>query len=249
MFHSYFHLEGRRHPIPCKLYSGEDATSVRYVILGVHGFCGDMESSALRMLAQALTPHDAVLLCFDFPAHGSSPAEGDAFTLEDCRDDLCTVAEHIRRTYPAANYGLFATSFGGYMALLCAEMLPEFRMALRAPAVPFANVLLQNVLHISREDFGAAGKVTCGFERKLDVSYAAYARFAEHEICERVYHRPLLVFQGTRDDVVPYDAVAAFCARQPNARLVTVENGDHRFKRPGDMERVIAEAAAYYFSE
>lgn len=242
----YFTLEGERYPIPCKLYSGADPADVKHVILGVHGFCGDMESSALTMLATAMAPHGGAVLCFDFPAHGSSPVEGDAFTLENCKSDLLTVAAHIRRTYPRSDYGLFATSFGGYMALLCADALPDFRMALRAPAVPFGEVLLQNVLRISREEFSGAGRVACGFERKMDVSFGAYRAFAENDLRFRVYRRPLLVFHGTKDDVVPYEQIEAFCDRQPDARLVTVPGGDHRFKRPGDMEGVLAEAVAYY---
>ena len=63
MMHSYFTLNGNRHPIPCKLYYGEDTACVKRVILGVHGFCGDMESSALTMLAQAMIPHDGVVQC------------------------------------------------------------------------------------------------------------------------------------------------------------------------------------------
>lgn len=243
---SYFTLAGEGRSIPCKLYGGEDPARIRHVILGVHGFCGDMESSALTMLAEAMALRDGTLLCFDFPAHGNSPADGEAFTLENCESDLLAAAEHVRRRFPCADYGLFATSFGGYMALLCADALPDFRMALRAPAVPFAEVLLRNVLRISREAFARAGRVTCGFERKLEVSFEAYRRFEEAEIRSRVYRRPLLVFHGTADDVVPYEQIHAFCARQPNARLVTIPGGDHRFKRPGDMERVVTEAAAYY---
>lgn len=246
MVAGYPTLEGKNHPIPCKLYCRLPFAPIDHVILGVHGFCGDMNSSALRLLAEAMVPHGGEVLCFDFPAHGSSSAEGDAFTLENCKNDLLTVAKSIRRCYPRAKYGLFATSFGAYVALLCSNRLRDFRMVLRAPAVPFAEVLLQNVLHTTRENFERAGRVTCGFERKLDLSFGAYRGFEEQDIRGRKYRRPLLVFHGTEDDVVPYERVAAFCARQPNARLVTVEGADHRFKRPGDMERVISEAVAYF---
>ena len=249
MTHSYFTLKGNRHPIPCKLYYGDNTVCVKRVILGVHGFCGDMESSAMTMLAQAIIPHDVAMLCFDVPAHGSSPVDGNSFTLDDCKSDFLTVAEHIRCTYPQADYGLFATSFGGYIALLCAEDIPEFRMALRAPAVPFADVLLKNVLCISRDEFERKGTVTCGFERKIDISFAAYSQFALNDIRTQVYRRPMLVFHGTRDEVVPYDQISDFCARQPNARLVTIKNGDHRFKHSGDMYCVISEAVTYFLSE
>ena len=246
MLSGYFTLEGEQHPISCKRYGLLPPAPVDYVILGVHGFCGDMNSSSLRLLAEAIVPHGGEVICFDFPAHGSSPAEGDAFTLENCKSDLLTVAKHIRRCYPCAKYGLFATSFGAYVALLCANRLRDFRMVLRAPAVPFAEVLLQNVLHTTREDFERAGRVTCGFERKLDLSFEAYRGFEEQDIRGRKYRRPLLVFHGTEDDVVPYEQVTAFCARQPKARLVTLPGADHRFKRPGDMEQVIEQAAAYF---
>lgn len=57
----------RAYEIKCKLFAPDDL-EVKHVIVGVHGFAGDKESSMLERLATDCSPNGVALLCFDFPA-------------------------------------------------------------------------------------------------------------------------------------------------------------------------------------
>lgn len=238
----HFQLQTPERVIFCRAFLPEGAPE--RVILGVHGFAGDKDSSVLKKLAQALCAEQGALICFDFPAHGESQAPDSQLRVENCRADFLTVAEFIRNTYPAKQYGIFATSFGGYIALLCAEQIPDFRMVLRAPAVTMAESFIEKIIPCTRAEFLAAGGAWCGFERKMFVSRDFYQDLLENP--PRIPDRPLMVIHGKRDDIIPYTAAAAIGAENPRVRLVTFANADHRFKNPGEIEGIVEQAMDWF---
>ena len=160
----YFSIE-RKYPIKCKAFLPSSG-KVETVILGVHGFAGDKESSMLSELAKSIDQMDGALICFDFPAHGDSDGREDKLTVENCVHDLLTVAEWIEDAYPIAEKFIFATSFGGYISLLSLRTLTNYKVILRAPAVTMPKVLLESVLKISAEQFEELGAYG-GHQRQL----------------------------------------------------------------------------------
>ena len=155
----YFSIE-RKYPIKCKAFLPSSG-NIRTVILGVHGFAGDKESSMLSELAKYVDQKDGALICFDFPAHGDSDRQENDLTVENCINDLLAVAEWIEDTFPIAEKFIFATSFGGYISLLSLSRLQNYKVILRAPAVTMPKVLLGSVLKISAEQFEKLGTVEC----------------------------------------------------------------------------------------
>lgn len=240
----YFDIQTKRYPISCKLYSPE--RHVRGIVLGVHGFAGDKESSALSALATSCADKSVALICFDFPAHGSSTVHENELTVANCMNDLYAVADWCRRKYPDAKRYMFATSFGGYIALLCSQRLTDFNMILRVPAVTMPEHILTDLLHISPEDYKERGSITCGFERKIDLPFSFYQELQEHRISECVCDQPMLIIHGDKDDIVPFEDVVSFCAAHKNAVLKTIKGADHRFKKSGEIEKVVEAALAYW---
>ena len=108
---SCFSIPQSRYNISCKLYAPSSEVP-RLAVLGVHGFGGDKESSALQALGNVLTAHGGALLCFDFPAHGASNAADAQLSVEHCKLDLLAAYACLRERFPKAPTGLFATSFG-----------------------------------------------------------------------------------------------------------------------------------------
>lgn len=230
----------REHEIKCKLFLPQE---VRHIILGVHGFAGDKESSMLNALAVACADDAAAVLCFDFPAHGESPVQERFLTVENCKKDLLTVAAYVQRTYPDAKKSIFATSFGGYITLLCAQDLTEFQMLLRAPAVTMPEILLKNVLNISAEAFAQQGFVSCGFERPLNLPYGFYEDLlCQEDLLRKEYRQPLYIFHGDRDDIVPLSTIEAFAKMHKNINLTIIKGADHRFKNAGETESIVLAA-------
>lgn len=232
-----FSINGK-YEIKCKEFLPDG--DVRHVIIGVHGFAGDKDSSMLKNLARALCERDGALLCFDFPAHGESPEGEEMLTAENCKADLSAVIEYVFNKYPSAKKSIFATSFGGYITLLCADELHDISLVLRAPAVTMPKILLETVLKISAEDFKKAGTVVCGFERSLDLPYSFSENLnAQKSVYDSDLTIPTLIIHGDVDDIVPPADVFNFAKTQDIVKLEIIKGADHRFKNRGEIEKVI----------
>lgn len=244
---SYFDLNTEQYPISCKLYLPEE-TAVNGVILGVHGFAGDKESSALAMLAEAANQQSVALLCFDFPAHGTSATTERDLTIENCMRDILFMADYIRATFPTEDRRVFATSFGGYVALLCADQLVDFSIVLRAPAVTMPEHILTDILDTTPEDFKGRGFIECGYERRIKLPYSFYEELQRHRVMDGDYQQSMLIIHGDRDEIVPRADIRQFCSDHPTMQLVSIDGADHRFKNGGELERVIS-ASMRFWSE
>ncbi|MBR5280769.1 MAG: alpha/beta fold hydrolase [Clostridia bacterium] len=231
----------RKYEIMCKMFVPVNC-EVQTVIIGVHGFAGDKESSMLHKLAEGVVESSgSVLICFDFPAHGESPVNELEFTVENCKKDLLAVAEYITELYPDTQKNIFATSFGGYISLLCYDMLADFKFLLRAPAIKMPDLLLNNVLKISENTFRSKRFIDCGYERKIRLSYSFYTELQEQEdLFNKDFRKTIYLFQGDRDDIVPLEVVSTFVNNNKNTELIVIPGADHRFKNAGEIETIVA---------
>lgn len=234
----------REYRIKCKAYAPSEG-DVKRVILGVHGFAGDKESSMLLELAKGIEPNGGALICFDFPAHGDSEADEKHLTVENCIGDLLAVSDWISKNYPTANKFVFATSFGGYISLLASEKLKDYRMILRAPAVTMPKVLLESVLKITPEQFKEQRLVECGFERKIRLPYTFYENLVRYNPFDMEYKNEMLIIHGDKDDIVPIGDVEAFKETHDKVNLLVMKNADHRFKNSGEMDYIVHETLKF----
>ena len=255
MKEEYFTLN-RSYPISCKRYLPDDLP-IHTAVLGVHGFAGDKESSMLRFLAEDLTRKNAALISFDFPGHGNSPLSGDFLTIENCVSDLKFMIRYCMEQFPLAEHCLFATSFGGFIALLSNEtlLLNHYRAVLRAPAVNMPELFLP-MIGLSKEEYRLRNRVNCGFpgEREILVPFAFYEELQNYDLSALDY-LPMhyLVIHGEKDDLVPYAAVRQFCEtinnrdrEHPCFDLHALPSADHRFKGPGEMDEIVRTAEEYW---
>ena len=222
--------------IPLKLYE-PDGTIVGYII-AVHGFCGDMESSAIKELAERMEQHGIAVVAFDFVGHGKSTAD-EHFCLSACRQDMLDVIEYAAERYNDKGFtAVFATSFGGYVTLLNKGSIPlTTKLVLRAPAVNMAKSFIQFVPDF--DTFRSNGKCEMGFERKLEVPYSFYEELVSNPVLSVKCERPLLIIHGNKDDIVLPDDIEIFCNNNPMAVLKVIEGADHRFKNEGEMSKVM----------
>lgn len=238
-----FEIE-REYPIKCKIFFPSHA-SIKKVVLGVHGFAGDKESSMLSELARAIAPLGGALVCFDFPAHGESSADESKLTVENCINDVLSLAQWIGDTYPSAEKYIFATSFGGYISLLASDKLENYKMILRAPAVTMPRVLLETVLKITPEEFECHKVIECGFERKIQLPYSFYENLTRYDPFAKEYGNDILVIHGGKDDVVPLTDVESFVKNRENIKLFVIKDADHRFKKKGEIELIVHETMMF----
>lgn len=216
------------------------------IIVAMHGFAGDRKSSCIAALAQRMSGPGVGLIAFDWPAHGDSPVDGQALRVQNCLDDLDTVCAYARQAGDNPTLYAFATSFGGYLAMLYHHAHPTTfaRLVLRSPALQMPRLLPDLLVQAQRTP---EGWIT-GFERELLVTEELAADLRANRL-DDLYRQEaiqgdILVIHGDADDVVPLADSMAFC-RTHGLPLAQVAGADHRYKKPGELEQVIDLAAAF----
>ena len=211
------------------------------VLLCLHGFCGDKNSSVIAALMEALDQIDVGVTTFDWPAHGNSAAKDEDLTVENCLSDLETVIDLIRREW-ALPISCFATSFGGYLAMLYrSEHLDTFEETiLRSPALKMPQIFMGFLSKKERAHFLGGDPVTMGFDRKMQLTVSFYESLASHLVYDAPVCNPdsVLILQGDCDDTVMPEDTAEYADRN-HIRIEWFCGSDHRYKAPGDLERIV----------
>jgi len=236
--------------VPCKAFLPANG-AVDLALLAVHGFSGSKDGPTIAALAQTLCPCGTAVYCFDFPGHGKHPAGGEALTLGNCTDALLSAVHHMSADQPLARKGVFATSFGGYMALLCLEeldgVLGEFDLVLKAPAVKMSETFERAIVGDKMDLLEQQGFIELGFQRKMNVRKEYLDELREHDVCKD-YARPMLVIHGDSDDVVLPTDIDEFMDANPLAKLVRIPGAGHNFEGEGQIDAVM-EAAKIWLIE
>ncbi len=237
--------------IPCLTQlTGREKT----VVIVIHGFGSSKESPTAQAVAEALPNYGIGTVCFDFPAHGDSPVDGEMLRIETCLNDLADVEAYLRRRMPEAEIAYFSSSFGAYINLiyLATREHAGRRSFLRCAAVDMPGIIRRETTPEYRRQLDAQGfvmldmgdarplKLTRGFVDDLD---------ANDVFC---LYQPgmaeLAMIHGTADETAPIGDARRF-AGQSGARLTEVEGADHRFLLPGGTERVVDAAVRFFTAE
>lgn len=238
-------------PIPCKIYEPE-FSEVDQVIIGVHGFGGDKESSVLKAVAEEMFFYRTALIAFDFPAHGESPVTSRDLTLDNCQGVLLAVAARVKELFPGVSkFGIFATSFGAYTTLLAIDGLKEelgrFKLVLRCPAVRMNKTFLK----IARTDDAGLkkkGRIICGYERKMELGYSFFEQLqANNAVAD--HDMPMMILQGDQDELVDVEDVEFFRLLNSKASLVMIPGATHRFNHEGDLDMIVDLARDWFLCE
>lgn len=242
----YQQIEGKKYKIDCKLWSPE---KVSRIIIAVHGFAGDKESGAIASLAEEMVKKDTLVVALDLPGHGTSEVDGDYLTLENCLDNITSVEEYYHNQYKDAKLSYFATSFGAYLVLLKLIKKPQKydKIVLRCPALKMDKIFVNAILRESIKDFRKRTYTIVGYERELKVNYSFYEELENTQIFELFQkdENKILIIHGDQDDTAPIEDSYAFQAKY-QTEMEVVKGADHRFKKEGELEEVIAYAEQFY---
>ena len=246
----YFNINAEGCSIRCKLYY-EDLSAVRSAVLFGHGFGGHKDNRAAERFALRMMEKNrgCVLMTFNWPCHGDDVRK--LLRLDDCDRYLRLVIAWLRERFPEAELFAYATSFGGYLFLkyLSEHPNPFRRIALRNPAVCMYRVLSGVIMGEEERKRLERGKsVQAGFDRKVEVDRSLLESLRQADLMQRDFlplAEDILILQGTKDEVVPPDAVMAF-AEQNLIELVPAEGADHRFLTPGAMDFAIRRILEFF---
>lgn len=219
----------------------------REILLCVRGFGGGAYSTVVELIAREMKKIGVGTFSFTWPAHGNSDASGDMLTVENCLADMEDVMGELKSLYPDKSFSCFATSFGGYMAVLYHQKYPDdFRkIILRSPAVKMADVLLDFMNEAQREDFFAGEKLDFGFaDHSLILGKNYYESLLKYPVYDMIVNRPdkFVIIQGDADEIVSPVDVRTFAVNN-GIPVHWVSGADHQYTNPGGLLEVLAATA------
>ena len=237
--------------ISTKFYLPE--SKPKEIIIAIHGFGGDKESSTINLLAEKMLEEGFGLICFDFPGHGESEVEADKLTIDNCINDIISIEDYIKVKYNnEIEIDIFATSFGAYITLLkLFKYETKYnKIILRAPAIKMDEILKNTLLREPFDKFKERGFTKLGFERSMNIPFSFYEELKQNQIL-KLYknNQKILIIQGTEDDVAPInDTKELINLDKSNFELFEIEGADHRMKKYGELEKALNKAKEYFIS-
>ena len=241
----YFDIKTGGNLVRCKIYCNSLKDIEVAVIFG-HGFGGHKDNKAAEKFAARVLKRNktAAVITFNLPGHGDDTHS--KLTLEKCAGYLRAVIDYAKETLNAKDIFGYATSFGGYLFLryIAENGNPFKKTALRSPAVKMYEIMNNTIIseqeHLNLEK----GKnVLIGFDRKVEISASFLNELKEADITKNDYLEyadTILILQGTKDEIVPFEDVNAF-ADENLIEFIPVEGADHRFTDPKKMDFAISE--------
>lgn len=214
------------------------------VVVGVHGFSGDKESSVLIALAKELNKNNIALVTYDLPCHGAND-NTKYLNLDTCINSIGEAVEYSKSTFKNVPISIFATSFGSYLTLAYLSKHSEKinKLILRAPAIYMSKVLEENILPFNGfSSEKIENVINLGYEQPLyiDKCFINDLRNLNLEQLPLI-NNFIYILQGKNDDIVdPKDNAKFFNKYYKNKhKFFYFETADHRFKHPGELEKII----------
>lgn len=219
-------------------------------ILIMHGFGSSKDGFTATMLTEQLPKKGIATLALDFPAHGKSPVDGEAFTIENCLADMEAAEDALRRLAPKGEIGYFGSSFGAYMTLLylASGKAAGKRAFLRSAAVEMPKLLANKTAAGKKllEQHGFIMEEEEGM-RPLKLTPRLFDGLDANDVFEQYLPglAELHMVHGTEDEVASFEAARRF-AEMKGAELTAIEGGDHQLSFPGMPEQVLSLAEAFF---
>jgi pimeloyl-ACP methyl ester carboxylesterase len=225
-----------------------DANAMVYV----HGFGASLQGEKPTALENACARRGWRFVSFDFRGHGQS-----ASTLLELRGtgliaDLESVVTHVERQGVRRIF-LVGSSMGGWTSAWFARRHPErvTGCAFIAPALDFLRGRWNSLSQSDRAEWKRTGRHRIQNEWvDAEIGFGIVEEIDMFPLDDLISHwsTPLVIFHGTRDDVVPYRQSLAFVERVvfPRIEIRLFKDGDHRLV---EFKEEMAESACALFEE
>jgi alpha-beta hydrolase superfamily lysophospholipase len=250
------HHESVRIPLPDGELAGDVSFSqskTDFALVWVHGFGSHRGGEKAQALRAACARRGWAFAAFDFRGHGQSSG-----TLTDLRasgllDDLETVRVYLAQR-GIHRLGLVGSSMGGWAVCWYALRMERNVVpacVLLAPAFRFMQARWEQLTEEERTRWKETGRLAVRSDWvQGEIGYGLAEErelFPAGQLAAR-WDRPLLIFHGVRDAVVPYSHSLAFVELTafPDVELRMFKDGDHRLTSRKDE---IAEEACRFFEK
>lgn len=218
---------------------------IKEVLIAIHGFAGDKESSVITSLAKELSNNGFCTIAFDLPSHGKNSAT--ILDFKECLDAVKNIESYVIKKFNVP-LSIFATSFGAFLLINHLKNSKESykKIILRAPAVNMDKTLKKVILPAHKYSIKALKQkvLNVGFEQPLLIDYKFYNDLKEYNLdknYKNADNRYFFVLHGLKDDVVLFKDMKKFFEKKckEHYKIFEFKNADHRFKNAGELEEII----------
>lgn len=209
-------------------------------VLFVGGFMSDMAGTKASFLDDWAATRGQSFLRYDHFGHGESDGPFEDGTIGRWADDLVTVIDRLTR----GDLVLVGSSMGGWLALLAALRRPDRVKALIgiAAAPDFTEDLIWATAPTDlRAGLLAAGVVRApsDYGGEYIITRALIEDGRQHLLLRGpiAITCPVRLIHGRRDPDVPFRTAGDIAERISggDARVIAIDDGDHRLSRPEDL--------------
>lgn len=215
------------------------------VLIAIHGFAGDKDSSVIIAIAKNLAELGVCTISFELPCHGADACNSN-LNFFDCINSVAEIINFAENTYKNLPISIFATSFGAFLILNYLKTCDKKFKAviLRSPAIDMPNILVNKILpehNLSLIDLNKTQNLGYGNPLYVDKKFIVdlYSNALDNSFSEP--NNTYFILQGLKDDIVDPNYVFDFCEKHFKNRffLYKFENADHRYKNPGELEQIV----------
>jgi pimeloyl-ACP methyl ester carboxylesterase len=229
-------------------YTGEPSD---WAVVYVHGFGSTRTGTKAEAVEAACARRGWTFAAFDFRGHGKSSGTLLELRGSGLLEDLAGLRDALAGR-GVNRLCLVGSSMGGWAAAWFAVRHPGSVVGcvLLAPAIDFLRYRWTSLTESERTAWKRTGRLRVQNEWiDVELGYSATEEIdlfpAESLAAQQA--RPVLIFHGMRDEVIPYAQSLAFveAAGYPDIELRLYKNGDHRLLAYKDE---MAEAACAFFA-
>ncbi len=229
--------------------SGE---SPEWAVLYVHGFGSTGAGEKPAAFEAACARRRWTFMSFDLRGHGQSSGSMLELRASGVLDDVAVVGEYLA-SHGVRRLGLVGSSMGGWASAWYSVRHPERVLACvcLAPAFHFFHHRWACLSDSERQAWKQTGRLRVQ-NRWLDteVGYGLAEELEQFPVglLATQLTRPLLIFHGLLDDIVPYSHSLALVEQTlaPEVELRLWKSGDHRLLAYKDE---MAEEACRFFAQ
>jgi alpha-beta hydrolase superfamily lysophospholipase len=221
-----------------------------WAVVWVHGFGSRRGGEKSQAIEAACSRRGWTFAAFDFRGHGQSSGEMRDLRAATLLDDLDAIRGYLALR-GVRRIGLIGSSMGGFASAWYAlragrDVVPA--CALLAPAFRFIQARWEMLSAEQCEQWRKSGVLSVQSEWvTAELGYGLAEERTQFQIGELAarWDRPLLIFHGMRDTVIPFSTSVAFTEMTacPNVELRLLKDGDHRLTAFADQ---IAEEACRF---
>ena len=227
--------------IYCKYFYPKN--EIKNIVIAIHGFAGDKESSVIEAVAKELE-NTTLVIAFDLPCHGEDNSN-NVLNFAQCLNYLDTIICNTKSKYNNLPISIFATSFGAYLFLNYLKNCDTNfeHIILRSPAIFMDDVFVNSILRARNVSLNEllSHNINLGYNKELLVDFKFLQDLKNNTLSNSKFSKHIDIIQGDKDDVVSIkDNENFYKTNCSDYSLHYIKGADHRFKKAGELEQILS---------